>query len=160
MCIRDRCVRIAILPGVLDSGVEFYFTGFQFEPGPVATPFELRPFSTELALCQRYYQRLVATNDYTRMCLPGNGSMANTFATCPFVTSMRVAPSFTYSSFDDFILEGLTNGSTTEVTGLALNVGSTWNATIAVNGAGASSPGTGGQLLGWIGAWIAFDAEL
>ena len=28
----------------------------QFEPGPVATPFEYRPFTTELVLCQRYYQ--------------------------------------------------------------------------------------------------------
>ena len=144
----------------IPAGAGDKITMAQLEPGPVATPFEQRPIGTELAMCQRYYQRLVATNDYTRMCLPGNGSMDHSFATCPFVTSMRAVPSFTYSSFDDFILEGLTNGSTTEVTGLALNAGSTWNATIAVNGAGASSPGTGGQLLGWTGGWIAFDAEL
>jgi hypothetical protein len=30
----------------------------QVEPGPVATPFEQRPIGTELALCQRYFQRL------------------------------------------------------------------------------------------------------
>jgi hypothetical protein len=29
----------------------------QLEPGPVATPFEQRPQGTELALCQRYFQR-------------------------------------------------------------------------------------------------------
>ncbi len=29
----------------------------QLEPGPVATPFEQRPQGTELALCQRYYER-------------------------------------------------------------------------------------------------------
>ena len=29
----------------------------QLEPGPVATPFEHRPITTELALCQRYYQK-------------------------------------------------------------------------------------------------------
>ena len=30
----------------------------QLEIGPVATPFEHRPIATELALCQRYYQKL------------------------------------------------------------------------------------------------------
>ena len=39
------------------------FSGFQFEPGPVATPFEHRPIATELALCQRYYYK--NDNDYT-----------------------------------------------------------------------------------------------
>jgi len=31
-------------------------TGVQWELGSVATPFEYRPFSVELAMCQRYYQ--------------------------------------------------------------------------------------------------------
>jgi hypothetical protein len=31
------------------------FTGVQLEKGTVATPFEVRPYATELALCQRYY---------------------------------------------------------------------------------------------------------
>jgi len=34
----------------------WYLTGVQLEPGSTATPFEHRPFGTELALCQRYYQ--------------------------------------------------------------------------------------------------------
>jgi hypothetical protein len=33
----------------------------QLEPGPVATPFERRPIGTELALCQRYFQRMTNT---------------------------------------------------------------------------------------------------
>ena len=35
----------------------FYITGVQFEEGSVPTPFEHRPYGTELALCQRYYQK-------------------------------------------------------------------------------------------------------
>jgi len=34
----------------------FYLTGVQMELGSVATPFEQRPYATELALCQRYYE--------------------------------------------------------------------------------------------------------
>ncbi len=35
----------------------WYVTGVQLESGSVATPFERRPFGTELALCQRYYEK-------------------------------------------------------------------------------------------------------
>jgi hypothetical protein len=41
-----------------NTGATFYLTGVQLEVGSVATPFERRPFGTELALCQRYYQRI------------------------------------------------------------------------------------------------------
>lgn len=39
------------------SGATFYITGCQLEKGSVATPFEYRQYGTELALCQRYYQK-------------------------------------------------------------------------------------------------------
>jgi len=37
-------------------GANFYITGVQFEIGSVATPFERRQYTTELQLCQRYFQ--------------------------------------------------------------------------------------------------------
>jgi hypothetical protein len=38
------------------SGATFYITGVQFEVGSAATSFDRRPYGTELALCQRYYE--------------------------------------------------------------------------------------------------------
>ena len=42
------------------NGATLYITGVQLEKGTVATPFERRPYGTELALCQRYYQILIS----------------------------------------------------------------------------------------------------
>ena len=38
------------------NGATFYITGVQLEVGSSATGYEYRPYGTELALCQRYYE--------------------------------------------------------------------------------------------------------
>jgi len=40
------------------SGATFYVTGVSLEKGSTATSFDYRPYGTELALCQRYYQNI------------------------------------------------------------------------------------------------------
>ena len=42
------------------NGATLQITGVQLEKGSVATPYEILPYATELALCQRYYYRLTA----------------------------------------------------------------------------------------------------
>ena len=39
------------------SGATFYITGVQLEKGSTATTFDVRSYGTELALCQRYYEK-------------------------------------------------------------------------------------------------------
>ena len=69
-------------------GNTFAVTGLQIEEGIVATPFERRPISTELALCQRYFQRLVEPP------LRGIWGAGNTYGRlgCPLLVQMRIAP--------------------------------------------------------------------
>jgi len=42
------------------NGATFYITGVQLEAGTTASPFEYRQYGTELALCQRYYEKSFA----------------------------------------------------------------------------------------------------
>jgi len=39
------------------NGATFYITGVQLEKGSTATSFDYRPYSAELAMCQRYFQK-------------------------------------------------------------------------------------------------------
>jgi|688.fasta_scaffold115738_5 hypothetical protein len=69
----------------------WYITGVQLETGSVATPFERRPYGTELMLCQRYYFRQYANSGQSF----GLGFVytGNTFLLmAPFPVPMRAAP--------------------------------------------------------------------
>jgi hypothetical protein len=73
------------------SGATFYITGVQLEAGSVATPFERRPYSTELQLCLRYYYK-VAGDAY--LTVGGWSSSTATMVTItPFPVQMRTRPS-------------------------------------------------------------------
>jgi ABC-type glycerol-3-phosphate transport system permease component len=53
-------------PSGTASGFDYFdITGVQLEKGPVATPFEIRPYATELALCQRYYSNVSIPSSHT-----------------------------------------------------------------------------------------------
>lgn len=72
----------------------WYVTGVQLETGSVATPFERRPYGTELMLCQRYYYRNFP-NATVKMLSTSGYSSSTTNGTFfgQFPVPMRVAPS-------------------------------------------------------------------
>jgi hypothetical protein len=95
---------------------EFYITGVQLEVGTVATRFEHRPYGVELALCQRYFQKIDnggSGNHYTNFGL-ATSYAAGTYTfrfPVPLVTKMRTYPSF--SQTGNIAVLGVVSSSTT-----------------------------------------------
>ena len=103
------------------SGTYFTWTGVQLEKGTVATPFEVRPYGVELALCQRYYEVL---NFATLV----SGAAMNTIVSSnpgswdisyPFKVQKRANPTMTNNSgvslSSGMTISGTVNANTNEV---------------------------------------------
>jgi hypothetical protein len=107
----------------------------QFEQGSVATPFERRPFGTELALCQRYYEQ----GDFgasLKLFLAGFANSARRSTVYGFKQLMRATPTMTAT---------VRNGDdSTTLTGF--NVVATTSAFV-VNTSSSSSIGGSNQLV-------------
>jgi len=139
---------------------DFYITGVQLEVGKNATDFEYRSIGEELALCQRYYQRINSTASNSRMAISGNGSPALSYPTTFLRTTMRIAPTIDYSAVGDFWNEGLQTGKDT-VTAISLNIATTDTVTMSVTASGGNGTAQGTNLLGKnSNAYLSFDAEL
>ena len=82
------------------NGATFYITGVQLEVGATATNFDYRPYSTELALCQRYYQKFQGTgsDDNWASGLAYNANLG----ICPFVWSPPLRAAATVTSSGSF----------------------------------------------------------
>jgi hypothetical protein len=73
------------------NGATFYITGVQLEVGSTATSFDYRPYTTELQLCQRYYQTYPGIGNGNRAIWSGFGATAN-YSYWIFKTTMRTSP--------------------------------------------------------------------
>ena len=75
------------------NGATFYITGVQLEKGSTATSFDVRPYGTELALCQRYYYKIQA--DDTSYLFGSGGATSATAGVFigTFPITLRTTPS-------------------------------------------------------------------
>jgi hypothetical protein len=91
---------LGVIPAGAEKGIEILFTvgaqtsgtwvigNVQLEKGAVATPFEFRPYGTELQLCQRYLP-VIAAGSY----LPAYSiSTINAYSQTTLQVATRVAP--------------------------------------------------------------------
>ena len=137
-------------------------TGAQFEPGPVATPFEHRPITVEQYLCYRYYQEA----SFNRIMFEGNSStsQAQMFAAAngdqrtssPTVRS-RAGNTYVYTNGDRH--EGSNEDNTQRsIVGGGISSG---RARLIINRISASTT-QNIQIVGGTSDdyWFTFDAEL
>jgi hypothetical protein len=84
------------------NAATWYVTGVQLEKGSTATSFDYRPYGTELALCQRYFQLFTCT--VVEWIYNEGNAATNKFWQLYMGVPMRSAPTATYSS-------GMTGGA-------------------------------------------------
>ena len=130
------------------SGATFYITGVQLEAGSVATPFERRPYGTELALCQRYFS-LGPSGASGRW----NSSTAAEVAYA-FRVEMRAAPTVTHLTNYSAPNAGVTNITITATS--ISDTSNTMGTLLNLTGSGAS----GGGICIVRGNGAGFSAEL
>jgi hypothetical protein len=144
------------------SGATFQITGVQLEVGDTATPFEHRSYGQELALCQRYYERIQAgaTSNYIGFSagtIYGSGTYLGHFtASVP----MRVTPTFSTDALNSASRMSVVSGNNTYSISSVAVTGN--NQRLRINAAGALSGivGQGAYVQVQNGYHVAFEAEL
>lgn len=91
-----NCIQVSFTSSVVNT---INFQNVQFESGSVATPFEVRPIGTELALCQRYCILLTSASnqEISRMSVYTVGAM---FFAVALPVTMRSQPSFSSGTLE------------------------------------------------------------
>ena len=75
----------------------FDITGVQLEVGDTATPFEHRSFGQELALCQRYFERIGGNASYSPIGIGSQRTTEQTYFNVYFKQIKRAAPTVSFS---------------------------------------------------------------
>ena len=123
----------------------FYITGVQLEKGSTATSFDYRPYGTELALCQRYFEKSydmgIVPGTSTDNCIGGQGiaiatnyTLSNTYYKVPKRISGNTVTIYAYDGTSGSIssFNGTGNMGATGVT--SLKVGETGFAGVIKSG--------------------------
>ena len=119
------------------SGATFYITGVQLEKGSTATSFDYRPYGTELALCQRYYEILTIPAS-TAALAAGQNTASYFTATWQLKQTKRAVPTYTVgvggysgatpSSYPQIDIVYLSASTTFYINGTSGNIGASASA--------------------------------
>jgi len=135
---------------VSTNAATWYITGVQLETGSTATPFERRPYGTELMLCQRYLPACTFTTGTSGYSPVGVGMAYGSTAaliTIPFRVTARTGPSgVSVSNTGSFsVFDSAANLLT--VTSVLANAGSDFAANIVVTVASGLTAGNATPLV-------------
>jgi hypothetical protein len=143
------------------SGATFYITGVQLEKGSTATSFDYRPYGTELALCQRYYEKSYPQGTAVPTNLTNGGyafasttvAIANTltYANVKFAVTKRTSATINTYSFTSSTASVASTAAGTDLAANsgAVNIPSDSSFTIYNNSGGNITPATGGFVIHW-----------
>jgi len=130
------------------NGATFYITGVQLEKGSTATSFDYRPYTTELQLCQRYYNRWSGANSpnigLATALLTGGTAPSARRATWANPVDFRSQPTMGSGGTIQFYTAGLTNLQFSSFNGTQSNKNII---SIDINSASAGTVGQSGMLI-------------
>jgi hypothetical protein len=150
---------------VATNGATFQFTGVQLEVGSTATSFDYRPYGTELALCLRYYWRVLSTGGNAPI---ASGNAENTtrgYINLTLPQPMRTQATCSISNISHLALRG----GGTDVTCTSGNFAASTSSAMATiiggefntgSSTGASSGGCVKMVWNNASGWIDASAEL
>lgn len=162
------------IPAAATTGLEVIFTvgaqtsgtwtidNVQLEAGSVATPFERKPFTQELSLCQRYYYQIMASNASGGNLSMWGGYFRGSTAFEGFhkmhPVPMRINPQLSYNGAvgNYNVYNGTTAGGSSAITGS----GDSYGWILSVTTVQTYSVGSAGQFYSAQGNNISFSSEL
>ena len=150
----------------MGASEKFAVAQVQLEPGTVATPFEFRPYGTELALCQRYFYRpgfntSIDTSSIMNFAMGASWLTTMADILIPFPVQMRDWPVLGKSPTIGNLCVLNTGSGALALTGLVIQTNSTVGPTLRATVAGGLTVGAATMLARVnINGYIDFSAEL
>jgi len=149
-------------PWINYAGTYIAITGVQLEKGTIATPFEFRPYATELQLCQRYYYQLTSALNTAQVFGTGYaGTTSIAYINIPNPVVMRAAPTIFSNSAPGTFQVGYLN-TATPVTGIATGAIGQYGSGLNITTSAVLTAGNGVNFTAatTTGAFLGFSAEL
>ena len=143
---------------ITNAGATFYITGVQLEKGSTATSFDYRPYSAELAMCQRYCYVISGNSQILGTGYNRATTRCDVYATFP--VTMRASPTGTVTSGTNYYYVDYSQAAT-NMNSFTVNSTTPQNAFLLNTGLSGLTAGSGNSL--WTNsasAFVSYSAEL